>query len=230
MSTFILTILVVGLSVLLYGVMIQVYTRFPLPFLMPAVTSTCVIIAALLILQVPYETYMTGAQWIHFFLGPSVVSLAYPLYKHWALLKKNWLPLLAGITVGAVTGMVTGIGFARILGFSQELVYAILPKSITTPVAMQIATALNSIPSLAAVFVMIAGFSGVILGPYLLRWLRIDSAIGRGMGLGTASHAIGTAKAIEYSQETVSVSSVAMTVSAVIGSFLGPFMAWLFYL
>ncbi|WP_010278232.1 LrgB family protein [Paenibacillus senegalensis] len=230
MSTFILTVLVVMLSILLYGAMIQVYVRFPLPFLMPAVTSTCVIIASLLILRIPYETYMIGAKWIHFFLGPSVVSLAYPLYKHWELLKKNWRALLAGITIGAVTGMVSGVGFARLLGFSQELVYALLPKSITTPVAMQIAMELNSIPSLAAVFVMIAGFSGVILGPYLLRWLRIDSAVGRGIGFGTASHAIGTAKATEYSQETVSVSSVAMTVSAVIGSFLGPFVAWLFYL
>lgn len=230
MNTFILSILVIVLSVVLYGLMIRVYTRLPLPFLMPAVTSTCIIIVVLLFFNLSYETYMVGAQWIQFFLGPSVVSLAYPLYKHRDLLKKNWLPVLSGITVGAITGMVSGVGFARLLGFTQELVYAMLPKSITTPVAMQIALQLNSIPSLAAVFVMIAGFSGVILGPYLLRWLRIDTAIGRGIGLGTASHAIGTAKATEYSQETVSVSSVAMTISAVIGSFLGPVMAWLFYL
>lgn len=230
MTTLVMAIIIVVLSLLLYLVMNKVYVRFPLPFLIPAVTSTFIIIALLTIFHIPYETYMIGGQWIHFFLGPSVVSLAFPLYKHRAVLKQNLVPILGGVLVGAVVGMVSGMLFTKSLGFSKELVYAMLPKSITTPVAMQIADELGSISSLAAVFVMIAGFSGVILGPAMMKRLGINSALGRGIGLGAASHAIGTAKAMEYGEQTVSVSSVAMTICAIVGSFLGPVVAWIFYL
>ena len=137
--------------------------------------------------------------------------------------------MAAGVTAGALAGMLSGALLAKLLRFSNEMVMTILPKSITTPVAMQLAEGLGGIPSLAAVFVMIAGFTGLIIGPRLLKGLGVESSIGRGIGLGSSAHGLGTAKAFEYGIEDASMSSVAMTLSAVVGSFLGPVIVWLFF-
>src|SRR5690606_19271298 len=116
----------------------------------------------------------------------------------------NMLPILSGIAAGVVVGMASGILFTQLFRFSEELILTVLPKSLTTPVAMQVASNLGGIPSLAAVFVMVAGFTGYIFGPALLKWLHIDSPIGRGIGLGTSAHGMGTAKAFEYGQQEAS--------------------------
>ena len=114
--------------------------------------------------------------------------------------------------------MVSGLLFAELFGISRSLILSIIPKSITTPVAIQIASGIGGVPSMTVVFVMIAGFSGVILGPLLLKWIRIRSSLGKGIAFGSASHALGTSKAMEYGELTVSMSSVSMTLCAVLGS------------
>lgn len=197
---------------------------------MPALTATFVIVLFLLVSGVSYDTYMIGGEWIDRLMGPAVVSLAIPLYKQRKLLFDNLVPVLSGILVGVVIGMSTGIALAKMFGFSRMLILSLLPKSITTPVAMEVTEQLGGIPSLAAVFVMIAGFSGIIIGPVFLKWLRIETPIGIGMGLGASAHGIGTAKALEYGVQEASVSSVAMSLSAVFGSFLAPVFVWFFYL
>lgn len=127
-------------------------------------------------------------------------------------------------------GMISGLIFAEAFGIDHDLLLSILPKSITTPVAIQIAAGLGGVPSMTVVFVMIAGFSGVILGPLVLKWLRIRSSLGQGIALGSASHALGTSKALEYGELAVSMSSVSMTLCAVLGSFFGPLVVWLFHI
>lgn len=126
--------------------------------------------------------------------------------------------------------MISGLIFAEAFGIDHDLLLSILPKSITTPVAIQIAAGLGGVPSMTVVFVMIAGFSGVILGPLVLKWLRIRSSLGQGIALGSASHALGTSKALEYGELAVSMSSVSMTLCAVLGSFFGPLVVWLFHI
>lgn len=131
--------------------------------------------------------------------------------------------------MGVLAGMASGVLFAKLFGFSQDIILSLLPKSITTPIAIQITAAIGGISSLATVFVMIAGFTGVIFGPLFFKWTRMDTAMGRGIGLGAAAHALGTAKAIELGEQEASMSSVAMTLCAIIGSIAGPVMVWLFY-
>ena len=224
-----LSILFLVLTVVVYFMMNILYVKYYKPLLLPILTSTVVIILILVLFNVPYETYMLGGKWVDALLGPAIVSLAIPLYKQGDLLKKNLLPIVAGVFAGVLTGMVSGVLFMKLFGFSKELVFTLLPKSITTPIAMQIASGLGGIGSLAAVFVMIAGFSGGVFGPTFLRWTRIHTPTGRGLGLGVASHAIGTAKAIELGEQEASVSSVAMTLYAILGSLIGPVIAWIFY-
>lgn len=227
MQRTLIALLIIVLTIVIYVIMNRLYLRFYYPILMPAITAAAAIVVLLIGFDIPYETYMIGGEWINVILGPAVVSLAYPLYKQRVTLWKNLVPIMGGLLIGTIVGMASGILLAKYAGFSKEIIYTVLPKSVTTPVAMQIASDLGGIPSLAAIFVMIAGFTGVIFGPRLLNLLRIHHFIGQGVGFGTASHAIGTAKAFEYGEEAVSMSSVAMTVCAVIGSLLAPLFVWL---
>jgi len=203
------------------------YLRFRKTPLNPVITATVALVAILILFDIPYETYMEGGDSVAAFLGPAVVALAVPLYNHRELLQNYLVPIAAGIVAGVIAGLVSGTLFTRWLGFTEELILTVLPKSLTTPVAMQVATTIGGIPSLAAVFVMVAGFTGILLGPYLLQLLNIDSPIGRGIGLGASAHGLGTAKAFEYGPEDASMSSVAMTLAAVLGALLSPLAAWL---
>lgn len=225
-----LAALFAALTVSVYLLTNYLYVRYRKTLLNPVLASTVILVLVLVVGNIPYDTYMTGGSWIGTLLGPAVVALAVPLYKQRSLLFSNLGPIVSGIAAGVVVGMASGILFTQLFRFSEELVLTVLPKSLTTPVAMQIASNLGGIPSLAAVFVMVAGFTGYIIGPVLLKWLHIDSAIGRGIGLGTSAHGMGTAKAFEYGQQEASMSSVAMTLSAVFGALLGPVAAWLLLL
>lgn len=218
------------LTVSIYLLTNILYLKYRKTLLNPVLASTAILALILVLGNIPYDTYMMGGSWIGTLLGPAVVALAIPLYKQRDLLFNNMLPILSGIAAGVVVGMASGVLFTQLFRFSEELILTVLPKSLTTPVAMQVASNLGGIPSLAAVFVMVAGFTGYIVGPALLKWLHIDSPIGRGIGLGTSAHGMGTAKAFEYGQQETSMSSVAMTLSAVLGALLGPVAAWLLLL
>lgn len=220
---------IVLLTITIYLMMSAIYRRFHFPLLIPALTATVVVVSLLLYFHIPYDTYMIGGQWINQLLGPAVVALAYPLYKQRHVLLENLPAILGGAIVGLFIGMFSGLLLAVGLGFSKLYVLSLLPKSITTPVAMQISSSLGGDASLTSIFVIIAGLTGAIGGPYIIKIFRIRSEIGIGIGLGTASHALGTAKALEYGEKSVSMSSVAMTVCAIVGSCIGPLVAWMLY-
>ncbi|MDF9842537.1 MULTISPECIES: LrgB family protein [unclassified Paenibacillus] len=216
-------------NIAIYLFMAMLYKRYRLPVLLPALTATFTVVVLLLGFDISYDTYMIGGEWINRLLGPAVVSLAYPLYKQRHVLRENLPAVLGGTVTGLLVGMLSGLLLAAGLGFSKIYVLSILPKSITTAVAIQISGSLGGDSSLTSVFVMIAGFTGAIGGPYIIKLFRIRSESGIGIGLGTASHALGTAKALEYGEQSVSMSSVAMTVCAIVGSIVSPLVVWIMY-
>ncbi|MGG0668914.1 LrgB family protein [Sporosarcina koreensis] len=218
------------LTVFAYLAMARIYKRYSYSVLIPVLTATTLIIIVLSLFQIPYERYMIGGQWISSLLGPSVVALAYPLYKQRHFLRDHLLPILGGVFVGASSGMVTVALLAKVFGVKQSLALSIIPKSLTTPVAIEVAKGIGGNASLAVVGVMIAGIFGAIAAPSIFKLLRVHSPLGRGIALGSASHAIGTAKAAEYGELTFSMSSVTMALSAIIGSVLGPIVVWVFHM
>lgn len=222
-------IVMIALTIVIFILMRTVYERFPTPLLTPILTSTVCIVLLLLFFNMSYETYMIGGQVIDHLLGPAVVALAYPLYKQRHILIAQWLPMIGGIAAGAVIGILSGLWMAQSLGVADEIVLSVVPKSVTTPIAQEIAAELGGWPSLAAVFVMIAGIGGVVIAPYVFRWCRLNSDLGRGIGLGSAAHGVGTAKALEYGEKTAAVSSIAMTLSAIFASVLAPLLVFLLY-
>jgi len=221
-------ILIILGTILAYLFAKWLYKRIYTPLLIPVAGATFLIIICLVIFNISYETYMIGGEWIHAFLGPAVVALAYPLYQNRRILKQLIVPLIGGTLVGSIVGISSGIYLSKLIGFSEEIIYSLTPKSVTTPVAMEISNSLGGIESLAVVFVMIAGITGAMISTYVFQRFQFTHFVGKGVGLGSASHAIGTAKALESGQLEGSVSTVAMILSAVFVSIIAPFIVTFF--
>ncbi|GAB3049143.1 LrgB family protein [Virgibacillus ainsalahensis] len=206
---------------------LRVYWKWRYTFMAPVFIATTIIITFLLIFHIPYETYMIGGEWINHLLGPAVVALAYPLYQQHKTLKKLALPVITGTVVGAFVGVSTGLILAKWVGVDETIIYSLIPKNTTTPVAMGVADSLGGVDSLAAVFVMIAGIGGTMLSSVAFKYTGVAHHIGTGVGIGGASHAIGTAVAMERDPLEGSVSTIAMVVSAVVVSIIAPwFVMW----
>lgn len=229
MSAFIIGIAMIALTVALYIPATRLYKRIKWPILMPVLTTTAVIVVILLITGINLDTYMLGGKWIQDLLGPAVVSLAFPLSKHMDVLKRNVIPILGGTLGGSIVGMFTGASVALLLGYPKDIVIALLPKSVTTPVAIQLADQAGGNASFTSLFVMIAGFSGILLGPLMMKWIRIKDNSAYGIGLGSASHALGMARSFEYGENAVALSSVSMIVSAIAGSLFLPLWVSIIY-
>lgn len=224
MSKGLFSILVIVVTISLFLLMRYLYGRFPLSVFHPVLTTTTIIALLLVIFNISYVDYMEGGKWIEAFLGTAVVSLAYPLYKQRKRMVQYKNAIFLGISSGLITAMGSVILFAKLFKLENEILYTILPKSITTPVAIQLSETIDGIPPLTAVFVMLAGFSGVIIGPFVMKLTKIESPLGIGIALGSASHALGTAKATEYGEIALSMASVAMTLSAISGALIGPLL------
>ncbi|SFD60298.1 TIGR00659 family protein [Lentibacillus persicus] len=225
MSDVIIGLSAVAVTIVCYLIGLSVYRRWNYTFMAPVIIATLILILILLFFQIPYDMYMIGGGWINHLLGPAVVALAYPLYEHRNTLKRLTIPILSGTVIGGLVGISSGILLSKWAGVDKEIIYSLIPKNSTTPVAMEVAAGMGGIEPLAAVFVMIAGIGGSMLSSFVLRFTRVDHYIGSGVGIGSASHAIGTAIAMERDSLEGSVSTIAMVVSAVVVSVLAPLLA-----
>lgn len=213
-------------TILIYFGAKKVNRFYPHPLTLPILVSAVVLILLLVVLGISYNTYMIGGEWIDRLLGPAVVALALPLYKQRKALKQHVLPVLAGVSTGSLVGISTGFYLVWLAGFNEQIVTSMIPKSVTTPVAVSIVEVAGGIPSLTAVFVILAGISGAVIQPSLFNRLNLYHFLTRGVGMGTSSHAIGTARSIETSEEEGAISTISMILSAIFVSFLVPFFIW----
>ncbi|MGF1679685.1 CidB/LrgB family autolysis modulator [Photobacterium minamisatsumaniensis] len=192
------------------------------PIVNPLLICLVIIIPLLMWLDVPYETYFEQNKWLNALLEPAVVALAFPLYEQLSQIRQKWKVILSACFVGSVLSMLTGAGIALLLGADLELTASILPKSVTTPIAMAVADQVGGVPSVAAIMVIIAGLFGAVLGYPLFRMLGIKAPIAKGLTMGTVSHALGTAKAAEENYQDGAFSSLALVICGVITSILAP--------
>lgn len=220
--TYMIGIIIILITLIIFSLMRRLYNRFTHPILVPIFTSSLVIVIILFFTHIPYTYYMIGGQWIEQLLGPAVVALAIPLYNHRDLLKRHIMSIFTSVFVGALIGICSGVFISLLTQVEQDLILSLAPKSVTTPIAMEISEITGGTPALAAVYVMVAGISGAMFGPNLMKLCKIKDPISRGIGFGTASHGIGTARALEMGSIEGAVSSVSMTLSAIFTSILCP--------
>ncbi len=216
-------------TVILFILLSKLHKKYNYSFLLPILTTTIVLIIFLLLFSVPYADYMEGGMWLQQLLGPAVVGLAYPLYNQRKLIFKYKYTILLGIFVAMLSGLITIFAMLKIFKFENSLILTALPKSITTPVAMQISETINGIPPLTAVLVMIAGFVGALFGPLVYKIGKINSPISRGISMGSASHGVGISKLKDFGEEDLSIGSLSMGVSAVMGAILCPLFVYIFF-
>ena len=196
----------------------------------PVALAMALLVGVLLLTGTPYPTYFQGAQFIHFLLGPATVALAVPLYLHWDRVRRLFLPIVAGLLAGSLTASVSAIGLAWLLDGSPHTLRSLVPKSVTTPVAMGIAEKVGGIPSLTAVVVILTGVVGAVAAPALLNALRIRDDAVKGFAMGISAHGIGTARALQISSLAGAFAGLAIGLNALLTAFLAPLIVRLFNL
>lgn len=211
------------MTLVAYQVGMALYRRGKLnPLINPVLIAVALVVGMLSYTETSYQTYFEGAQFVHFLLGPATVALAIPLYRQFDKVRKSAAAILVSILAGSATGGASAVMTAWLLDGSYEALISLAPKSVTAPVAMGITEQLGGLPSLTAVLVISSGILGAALGPYVLTVLGIKSWAARGLAIGTASHGIGTARAVQVNEEAGAFAGLAMGLNALATAILLP--------
>jgi len=206
--------LLLSLGAYLIGLSIKKKTGFAV--MNPLLIAVALVIALLAVLDIPYEAYNQSAKLLSALLTPATICLAVPLYEQLALLKKHRNAILAGITSGVITSLVCVLALCLLFGLDHASYVTLLPKSITTAIGMGLSEKLGGYVSITVAVIIITGILGNMIAETVCKAFRITEPIARGVAIGTASHAIGTAKAMELGQIEGAMSSLSIVISGVL--------------
>ena len=212
-------------SSVFFGVMVSVLTyelgdflkrKIHLAIFNPLLVSVAAVIGMLLIFRVDYDSYYNGAQYLSYLLTPATVCLAVPLYEQITLLKKHFKAILGGILSGVLTSLVSILAMSAVFGLSHEEYVTLLPKSITTAIGMGVSEELGGIVTITVAVIVITGILGNMIGEAVFRLFRIEEPVAKGIAIGSAAHAIGTAKAMELGEVEGAMSSLSIAVAGLL--------------
>ena len=216
----------VALSLISYLIGMLLKKKFKLGIFNPLLIAIVVSIIVLLIGKVDYKVYNQGAKYLSWLLTPATVCLAIPLYEQWSLLKKNFKAVLLGLIAGVVTSLGTVYVLSLIMGLSHKDYVTLLPKSITTAIGMGVSEELGGYVTITVAVIVVTGVLGNMAGAMVCKIFRITEPISKGLAFGSASHAIGTAKAIEIGEVEGAMSSLAIAVSGILTVVLASVFAY----
>lgn len=205
-----------------YGIGRWAQRRTRSPLLQPVFVAILLIGTLLLVLDVDYQDYLRGASYVGFWLGPATVALALPLHRELVLVRRTVVPLAIGLLAGTVTSIVSAVLLTRWAGGTEALQLTLAPKAATTPVSLAISHEVGGIPALTAVITIVAGITGAMLGPWVLDRVGVHDKRARGIALGTTSHGIGTARALQEGVTEGAFSALSMALAALATSALVP--------
>lgn len=203
----------VVISLLAYEMGILLKNKFKLAVFNPILIAILLTIGILSLFHIDYEVYNQSAKYLSYLLTPATVSLAIPLYQKIELLKKNFWAIIGGILSGVVTSMVCVLIMSVIFRLSHEEYVTLLPKSITTAIGMGVSEELGGYVTISVAVIIITGVLGNMLAESICRLFKIKNSISRGLAIGTSSHAIGTAKAMEMGETEGAMSGLAIVVA-----------------
>ncbi len=210
------------ISLLAFEAGLLIYKKTKFPLFNPLLIAIALVIGFLLVFNIDVDVYNKGGQFINMFLGPATVVLAVPLYKQLNLLKKHLLPILVGILLGSSIGISSVILLANIFGLEKVLTISLLSKSVTTPIGIEITNQLGGLTPVTVLSIVISGIIGSIIGPILCKKFKIHDKVAIGIALGTASHAVGTSKALELGETEGAMSSLSIGIAGIMTVFLAP--------
>lgn len=212
------------LTLLFYIIGTFIYKKTKLPYLNPLLMSTILLIVFIKLAKIDLNTFLTDLSGINVFLGPLIISLAVPIIKKMDLIKKNLLPIIVGAFVGSLVSMLTVVLFGKLFGLDAQIIASIIPKSATTPIAIEVTKKLGGIRAITVAVVIISSIIGTVLIPLLIKILKIKDPKIVGMGLGVTSHAVGTSKAIEINEIAGAISGVALVFAGIATSIIALFL------
>ncbi|QEH45680.1 CidB/LrgB family autolysis modulator [Aggregatibacter actinomycetemcomitans] len=217
------------LTIVAFALAVKINKRWKSVVLNSFVLTVLILVAVLLIFKLPYGSYMEGNAPLNNLLGVSIVALAIPLYEQLRQIRNYWQIILTTTVAASVLSMLSGGIFALLLGAQPDIVATVLPKSVTTPIAMAVSENLGGIPSVAAVGVVVAGLQGSIFGYLLLTKIGLKNKEAIGLSVGAVSHALGTVSCMENDKKAGSYSSISLVLCGIISSILAPLIFKLIY-
>ncbi len=204
------------ISILAYEIGIFINKKTKIAFLNPLMIAIALVIGTLLVLKIPLEDYKNGGDFISMFLTPATVILAVPLYKNINSLKKDYIAILGGVIVGSVTAIFSIWGLAKAFGLPKELLASLIPKSITTPLGIELSKQIGGIPSVTVAAIIITGIIGAVFAQWVLKLCRISDKTAKGIAIGTSAHALGTTKAVELGETEGAMSGLAIGLAGLV--------------
>ena len=216
------------LCLLTYWIGVKIKAKFRLTILNPLLIACVLCICCLVFGNISYETFNQGAQYLTYLLTPATVCLALPMYHQLQVLKENWLPVILGLAAGCATtlGLVALCGL--LLKFEQSITFSLLPKSITTAIAIGVTEELNGITAVTVTAVVVTGIIGAVVAGTVFKLFKIEEPVAQGLACGASAHAIATTKALEMGEIQGAMSSLAIVVTGIMTVIAAPIVAsWL---
>ena len=212
------------LTLVAFEIGVLISQKFKYSFLNPLLIGNVLIVGFLLITGISLESYNVGGDYISVMLSPATVVLAVPLYRQIQKLRQFWMPILAGIFAGSLTSIGCVIFFSKILGLSSTLMLSILPKSVTIPMGSVISAQIGGIPSVTIIAITVTGITGAVTAPAVCRFCHIKHKVAQGIAIGTASHALGTTRAMEMGEVQGAMSSLSIGIAGLFTAVVAPLL------
>jgi predicted murein hydrolase (TIGR00659 family) len=229
MSDFILSLLCLVMTLIIYFLNKHLYRRFHKLPLMPLVFTPLLLVLILIFGHISWQRYIGESHWLLWLLGPATIAFAVPVYDNLAVIRRHWMSLSAGVITATVVAVTSSVWLARLFTLSDEVQRSLAVRSITTPFALAAAKPLGGQPDLVALFVVITGVFGMAVGDMLFLRLSIREGMAKGAGFGAASHGAGTARSYELGQQEGVVASLVMMLSGVVTVLAAPLVARLLF-
>ena len=218
----------VAISLVGYVIGVQLKKKFKLAVLNPLMISIIFVVGVVLLFKLDYPSYKKQAEILNYLLTPATIALAIPLYQQLPLLRKNLLAVICGIISGVFASMSSVLAMSVLFSLSHEDFVTLLPKSITTAIGMGVSEELGGIQTITVAVIIVTGVLGNVIGEGVCKLFRITEPISRGLALGTAAHAIGTAKALEMGEIEGAMSSLSIAVAGLLTVVFASFYAMVY--
>ncbi|MCF2624908.1 LrgB family protein [Fusobacterium perfoetens] len=217
--------LILTISAFHIGLFVFKKTKFPI--FNPLLIGIVIAMGVMSFFNIPLDYFRRGGDYMTFLLAPATISLALPLYKQLDKLKQNFLPIIIGSLVGAATAIVSTILLGKLLGIDKLLLVSFMPKSITTPIGIELSKLLGGVPAITIFAIIVTGIVGNVLAPAVCKCFKIKHPVAKGIGIGISSHAVGTSKALEMGEVEGAMSALSIVVSGIITFLIAPLFIFL---